>query len=505
MNAQEVIAFLNTLNDGREYVHTKKNGDVYIPRISVLPENVPLFDEMFDLAKVIEPKDWYRDGNDRSFWIWTDKGSYEGYVQNYISSFTHLTVEQYLNREEGEVDHEEMKAGWPLYFPEDKEWFQIYLAEFEEHRTLFIDNNRCFSSDTLEIFREHMDASPLFNWIIGEERKVIKMIEEGTYTGFVEKNLPYRYRSGYTDMATYWKYVPEHRKRLFGRIDPGEFEELIAWDTENDSGWEKMSSNDYFEMCNELYDLLGLKEEFPMHRKDDVPMSSKDYYRAYAAMYGSVKPFLELEETSYDEFRRFVEEDQTEHHTWEVCLVPNIHLYPQIINDRFFISLTLEYGVGDYDKLVHLCLEMRKKGFPIVKPEEIEYRMNEKRLIAICPKKTNFDSRYARSQNLKLEERGCMPETDQEEFVKEVHWFPVGEWNPKSPDKRIKIGCPKCGCDKGKIIYRNSESIERLICPECGFEVDSSALKKSRFDDICKYWNYVSYYDSFLSRHSMKS
>lgn len=493
MNAQEVIAFLKKIDGYRGHAHTKSNGDIFIPRISILPENKPLFEEMFELAKVIEPSDWYRGGNNHSFWIWTDKGSFEEFVQNYKGRFTYTTLDKYFNGEEGELDVEEMKAGWPLYFPEDCVWFKIYLAEHEGNRGLYIDRQRYFSTDTLDIFCDEIDVSPLFKWIIEEERKVIKMIEEGTYTDFIEKNLSYHHRSGYTDMATYWKYVPEHRERLFGKIDPVEFDEFLAWDSLKDCGWEQMSSNDYFEICNGLYDLLGLKDEYPVHRNDNEPMTAKDYYVAYSGMYDSVKSFLDLEENSYDEFKHFVEEGQTEHHTWEVCLTPNIHLYPQVINDRFFIELCFDHKVDDYDKLIHLCLEMRKKGFPIAKPKKIEERMDNKRLIRINPSKTNFDSRYERGQKLRLNEVGYLPEGKQEEFVKEIHWFPVGEWKMETEDNQIKIGCPRCGCDKKNIIYQNSGPIVRLRCPECGLAVDDRAVIDGRFDNIFKFWNWMSY------------
>jgi len=414
MNAQEVTAFLNKIDSYRRHVHTDFNGDIYIPCISVLPENKPLFGEIFELAKEVEPSDWYRGGNDRRFWILADN-----------------------------------------------EWFNVYLAEFHGHRALYINNERYFASDTLDISYEKMDVSPLFSWIIEEERKVIKMIEEGNYVDFLEKNLSYYYRSGYTDMATYWKYVPKHKERLFGKIDPKEFEEFMTWDSQNDCGLEKMSSRDYFDICNSLYDLLGLKDEYPVSRKDNETMTSKDYYMAYAAMYGSVKRFLNLEEDSCEAFKHFVEEGGTEHHTWEVCLVPNIHLYPTLINDRFFIDLSFDHKVDDYDKLIHLILEMRKKGYPMIKPKEIEERMNPRRLIRIRPSKVSFDSGLE-GKELHLEENGYLPEGNQEDFIKEIHWFPVGEWNMETSDNLIKIGCPRCGCDKKKIIYQNSGPIVRL-------------------------------------------
>lgn len=494
MNAQEVISYLKFLDGNREYFHTESGGDVYFPRISVEPENRPLFDRMFELAGAIEPCDWYRGGNDRSFWIWTDKGSYDEFVQNYKDHFTYITIGKYFNGEGGELDHEKMKAAWPEYFPEDRVWFHIYLAEVEGQRYLRINKNTYFCSKTLDAFSKKTDAAPLFNWIIGEEQKIIGMIKEGTYTDFIEKNLSYHHRSGYTDMATYWKYVPEHRERLFGKIDPDEFQEFLAWDAEKECGWDQMSSRDYFEICNGLYELLGLKDEYPVHKKDNSPVSLKDYYMAYAAMYSSVKSFINLEETSCEEFRRFVEEEQTEHHTWEVCLSPDIHLYPMLINDRFFIYLFFDHKVDDYDKLIHLCLEMRKKGFPMMKPKEIEERMGEKRLIRINPSKTVFDSEYAWSQNINLEENGKLPEGRQEEFVREIHWFPVGEWKLETAENRIKIGCPRCGCDRTKIRYQNSGPIVRLRCPECGLTVDDRAVIKGRFEDIFRFWNWMSYF-----------
>ena len=111
---------------------------------------------------------------------------------------------------------------------------------------------------------------------------------------------------------------------------------------------------------------------------------------AYAAMYDSVKSFLNLEEDSCEAFRHFVEVGHTEHYIWEVCLVPNIHLYPKLINDRFYLDICFDNKVDNYDKLIHLILEMRKKGYPIIKPKKIEERINPHRLISIRPSKDSF-------------------------------------------------------------------------------------------------------------------
>ena len=129
----------------------------------------------------------------------------------------------------------------------------------------------------------------------------------------------------------------------------------------------------------------------------------------------------------------------------------------------------------------------------IIQGKEIEKRMRENRLIRITPLKKSFDYRYERSQKLQLEEDGYLPEDKQEEFINEIHWFPVGEWNLETTDNQIKIGCPRCGCDKKKIIYQNSGPIVRLRCPECGLAVDDRAVVDGRFDNIFKFWNWMSY------------
>ena len=69
----------------------------------------------------------------------------------------------------------------------------------------------------------------------------------------------------------------------------------------------------------------------------------------------------------------------------------------------------------------------------------------------------------------------------------------MGEWNLETTDNQIKIGCPRCGCDKKKIIYQNSGPIVRLRCPECGLAVDDRAVVDGRFDNIFKFWNWMSY------------
>lgn len=483
MNAQNVIGYINKIN---------KYG-IGDPKFGMVDENTHLFNEIYDIARAIEPSDWYRGGEDRCFWIWADKGSYEEYVENYTSDFTYYdNFDDAFDKINGHVKHEEMKSKWSVLFPDNIVWFQIYLAEFEERRSLWINGKRIISTEKNGA-RLGIDMEPLLRWIIEEEHKIIKMIADGTYSDFVSKNLPYKYRLGYTNMETYWKYVPEAKERLFGKINPEEFKEFIAWDRYSDIGWSHMSSKDYFDICNGLYDILGLKIEYPVKNPDE--MTPKKYYMAYAAMCGSVRRFLELEETSVEAFEKFVTEDQTEHHTWEVCLVPNIHLYPRRVNGKMYVFLSFDHKVDDYEKLVHLCLEMKKKGFPILKPSEVEERMDGKRYIWIKPEVNSHDYGNERKTDMALEihESGMLPEDCPQDFIDEITWFPTNIWSLETEDNRIKGECPNCCYDKTKIIYHEIDNECSVKCPQCGFQIDEKEAKDKNYEDVFRYWNVLSY------------
>ena len=115
-----------------------------------------------------------------------------------------------------------------------------------------------------------------------------------------------------------------------------------------------MSKSDYYNICDSLYDIIGLKEKYPVKKSDircadierediksedikrediksedikradiknadiktedikraditDYNMTSKDYYMAYAANYGMVTAFRKLPENSAEAFEEFVE------------------------------------------------------------------------------------------------------------------------------------------------------------------------------------------------------
>ncbi|MGN0438430.1 MAG: hypothetical protein ACI4F4_07890 [Lachnospiraceae bacterium] len=412
MNAQQIYKIINEINPG-----------VFEIQKGMLDKNKKLLDEIYKLASLIEPWDKYRNGIDRKLWLWTDKGSFEEYAEAFKDHFTYRD----------EPDYQKMKARWTVDFPDDTVWFNLYLAEHEGNRGLFLDG--CCIVDTRVYFasRDRIDMESFLSWILESERKCIEMIKQDTYSNYVSNYLPYIHRSGVVKMSTYWKYVPEDKERIFGRIDPVELDSFLHWDQDKDIGWESMTKNEYFQICNDLYDLLNLKEKYPIRKKDaqDETMTPKDYYLAYAAAthYDSAHSFLELEEDSAEAFDDFVENGYTEHHTWEVCLSPNIHLFPEKRNGKIFISVLC--SVDEYDLLIHLCLELRKKGYPIIKPIEVEERMSGEQLVAIVPSGDNFNWQYAWEIGVKTSENRSLPKGDCEELIKEISWFPVGEWKMK--------------------------------------------------------------------------
>ncbi len=241
-----------------------------------------------------------------------------------------------------------------------------------------------------------------------------------------------------TTLSAYWKYVPEDKERLFGSIDTDELKQFREWDDLEDVGWEKMTANDYFRMCESLYDILGLKEKYPLKKKDNPnePFTPKEYFMAYSAAihYGPTSELLELEGDSPDAFRDFAAEGFRDH-TWDACEMNRIRLTPILFLDKIYIQTHFDYEEGDYPLLIHLQLELRKKGYPILKRTGY---MSGKKKISITPYGDDFDWRYVFDNNIKTEGSRSLPRKRCKTLIKRVKWFPTGEWTMADDCKTTK-------------------------------------------------------------------
>ncbi len=418
MNAQNIISELDKIHPHGWGVELKMKD-----------ENKSIVEEIFDLAREVEPTRITRLDNVWEFWLWTDKGSYEEYSETYKSKFTFTSIEKYFKGEKGYVDYEKMKEQWPILFPEDTVWFrlELYDRKDDHNKLIHLDNRKIAYTGELGEY----DMGQILNWILEEERKCVDMIKKGIYSEYIESHFPLRCRSGVTKKSNYWKYVPEDKERIFGDIDPKELVELKEWDKNEGTGWKQMTSNDYFEFCNILYDLLDLKTKYPIKKDSpDGTMSPKDYYMAYAANYDSSKKFKELDGDSAEAFDKFVTENLTEDHTWEVCLVPNIHLYPRKNNENYFILMSFEHA--KYDLIVHLALEMRKRGVPVMKPSYILREMEGEELFEIVSADGKDNWRYFFENGIEVYEKRRIPEGVSEEIYNEIQWIPLYEWRCKT-------------------------------------------------------------------------
>ena len=108
------------------------------------------------------------------------------------------------------------------------------------------------------------EIGELLHFIYEQEKIAYEMIKENTYTEYCEKNVPYGMRTGYSTRGTYWKYFPEKKRYLFGDIDPDEYRELEAWTEEIAA--DNMTSGEYFQYASVLYDILGIKEKYPINK-----------------------------------------------------------------------------------------------------------------------------------------------------------------------------------------------------------------------------------------------
>ena len=432
MNAQQIFKIINKIN---------MFGSLE-PDFGMLPENQRLLDEIYDLARQIKPCNKYWE--DRKLWLWADKGTYEEFFDTFSSLFTKVPLKDLFNSIEthvggfsinnetlnrnGWIDHDEMKEKWTKFFPDDIVWFQLYLNEVNDSRGLLrglflgsVFGNRLII-DTKNIRHRKMDMSPLLEWIIEAEKKSIEMIKDGTYNDFIARNLPYEHRSGVTKLSTYWKHVPEDRERLFGKIDPDELKQFLAWDKGEDVGWRQMTANDYFRICDSLYDLLGYKEKCPIERKDgsNQPITPKEYFMMYAwaLHYHTSKALLELDGDSAEAFKELVASEFTDPHTWDAGMSHDVLLVPKLIGEKIYINLYLDHEITEYDQLIHLLLELRRQGFPVLKRTDIEELMSGNDLISIVPKVDSFDDKYEELLGLRTSDHRYLPGNNCDGLIK---------------------------------------------------------------------------------------
>ncbi len=93
-------------------------------------------------------------------------------------------------------------------------------------------------------------------------------------------------------------------------------------------------------------------------------------------------------------------------------------------------NVSLDSKIDYYETLLHICLELKKLGYPIVKPVEVEKKMSGEQLVAITPYNNNFDWNYSKKSGIYnlIDEQRKLPKAVVSELIEKIQWFPVGDW-----------------------------------------------------------------------------
>lgn len=412
MNAQQIIKILKRIKKNRQESYRKYSDERYF-------SEMPYYNEIFILAEKIEP---YNEGENRAFFFWTDRGSYDEYVDNFKENFIEMTEEDYINNRPGTVNAKELKEKYQSMFPEEKVCFYVKLIIGDNGKKgITIYNDFCFRPTKKMPYDD--EIGELLHFIYEQEKITYEMIKENTYTEYCEKNVPYEMRTGYCTRGTYWKYFPEKKKYLFGDIDPDEYRELETWTKEIAA--DNMTSGEYFQYASVLYDILGIKEKYPIKEFKEA----KDYYLAYCASHYSIKRIFELDEDDPKQFRDYIENGTMESHRWDVCLAPIVTMKP-VIKENGKIVLFISLNDENYKNLLHICLELRKRGVPVARPTQILQNMREDVNVLVqswCVDYPYFDI----ISMAEIEEQVKQPLYVTKGFEKEVTWLPVFfTWDP---------------------------------------------------------------------------
>ena len=166
------------------------------------------------------------------------------------------------------LSEEEIREDWEKFFPEQETWRLLEVVSEEKFDGVYVGDT-CFARKNLWVEERdkepNKDRDPILAYLLQTIRDVVKMLQEGTYNDYLEKNLPYRYRKGEIRRSLYWELVPERKESDLAGL--GE-EEISAFAKTLNPRFEKevkerrypfLTSGKYYELCSVCYKAAGYK------------------------------------------------------------------------------------------------------------------------------------------------------------------------------------------------------------------------------------------------------
>lgn len=176
-----------------------------------------------------------------------------------------------------EASEERFKKNWERNYPEEEAWRLLEIVSEEKFDCVYIGDS-CIARKNLWVEERdkepNKDRDPVLAYLLQALGDVVKMVKEGTYNEYVEKNLPYRYRRGKIKRSLYWKLVPERKKTDLGGLSEEEissFEKTLNPCFEkdvNERRYPSLTSGKYYELCSICYKAAKYERAEELSPKD---------------------------------------------------------------------------------------------------------------------------------------------------------------------------------------------------------------------------------------------
>ena len=301
----------------------------------VLDVTIPLFHALSGLMPSPKNHDM------KSIWVCVPRGTIDDFGD----------YEEML--EYGEVDsHEDFESLWQSEYPDKYVWYQLSLFEYHDkqgnlsYKGIIVNNYSVLSAS----FQEGIEKEYWLNDVIIDTcNKLLeavsvsmKLLKEGIYNDFLNKELPYQYRKGVVQRHYVMEAEPEMKENLFKGLSE---ETYIKFCKLIDNGQnqvsaikplQSMTANDFFKACALGYKACRYKgttfspmEQYFMHADGrDEGLTGKG--SGLHSEYGGVNPDSP---SAWDTW--FHDKDRFGGHPWEVCRGGNsTHVSLYVVDGR---------------------------------------------------------------------------------------------------------------------------------------------------------------------------
>ena len=426
------------------------------------PELLNGMKPLFEALEMLKP--YRRNEEVKVIWIRIPRGTIEDY-------YSYEDLKSY-----GEVEtYEEYAKMWERDYPEEFVWYELVVVWSENkegqlrYYGMSLGNKRIISA-TLEeksmtskgLYYEE-EALCLCKLILPAVKHSMELLREGTYNDFVEKYLPYQFRTGVIKRYEIWEEDREYREWCEDGLPQAKiakFKEIVESgenSKERIGRIKEFTANNFFGACKLGYEAIGKEckgytlPELYMRYADgrDEGLTGKGYGLNAGIGIDFDSP-REWDDWYYDRKQRGG-------HPWEVVPGGNsTHMELYVQNDRSTLDYQLRLGeiseeeyreriksAGYYFAIagtqrqfetVSFCLALRDANLPVFvyDAEELVARFDGTDYVGIVPHHTI--TRYC--ADLFPKEYGNIIDFTHV-YKDEDKWFDKIDWLPEEPAELI--------------------------------------------------------------------